>query len=101
MIRNWQQDMPSVQAYWIDRILYDVHHKDGHLQRYRDNPDAYMKDVPLPQEIKALIRDNEVGKMYLAGANPYLLRAHCLGVKIPEPVFLASLRAVEGEMRRG
>lgn len=101
MIRNWQQDIPSVQAYWINRILYDVHHKEGHLKRYCDAPDSYMKDIPLPVEIKNLIRDNEVGKMYLAGANPYLLRAHCLGVKIPEPVFLASLRAVAGETRRG
>ena len=101
MIRNWQQDMPSVQAYWINRILYDVHHKVGHLKCYCESPDAYMKDIPLPAHIKSLIRDNEVGKMYLAGANPYLLRAHCLGVKIPEPTFLASLRAVAGETRRG
>ncbi len=101
MIRNWQQDMPSVQAYWINRVLYDVHHKQGHLQQYRDDADAYMKDIPLPAEIKSLIRDNEVGKMYLAGANPYLLRAHCLGVKIPEHAFLTSLRAVAGEARRG
>jgi protocatechuate 4,5-dioxygenase alpha chain len=31
--------------------------------------------------------------MYLAGVNPYLLRAHCLGVRIAEPEFLAGLRA--------
>lgn len=101
MIRNWQQDMPSVQAYWINRVLYDVHHKEGHLRRYRASPDSYMRNIPLPEAIKALIRGNEVGKMYLAGANPYLLRAHCLGVGIPEQVFLASLRAVGGETRRG
>ena len=101
MIRNWQQDMPSIQAFWINRILYDVHHKAGHLKRYCDNPDEYMQDIPLPADIKALIRDNEVGQMYLAGANPYLLRAHCLGVKIPEQTFLESLRAVAAEARRG
>jgi hypothetical protein len=99
--RNWQQYMPTPQAYWIDRILFDVHHKPGHLDQYRSDPDAYMREVPLPAEIKALVRDNQIGAMYLAGANPYLLRAHCLGLRIPEATFLASLRAVAAEVSRG
>jgi protocatechuate 4,5-dioxygenase alpha chain len=99
--RNWQQYMPTPQAYWIDRILYDVHHKPGHLEQYRRDPDAYMREIPLPAEIKALVRDNQIGAMYLAGANPYLLRAHCLGLRIPEATFLDSLRAVAAEVSRG
>ena len=94
MARNWRQYMPTPQAYWINRILFDVHHKPGHLEQYRSDPDAYMSEIPLPAEVKALVRDNEIGAMYLAGANPYLLRAHCLGLRIPEATFLASLRAV-------
>jgi protocatechuate 4,5-dioxygenase alpha chain len=35
--------------------------------------------------------------MYLRGVNPYLLRAHCLGLHIPEKTFLDSLRAVAAE----
>jgi protocatechuate 4,5-dioxygenase alpha chain len=101
MARNWQQYMPTPQAYWIDRILYDVHHKPGHLEQYRRDPDAYMREIPLPAEIKALVRDNQIGAMYLAGANPYLLRAHCLGLRISEAVFLDSLRAVAAEVSRG
>lgn len=98
---NWQLDMPSTQAYWIDRVLYDIHHKEGHLARYTTDPAAYLAPIPLSEPIKSLIRDDAIGELYLAGANPYLLRAHCLGLHIPETQFLASLRAVAGEARHG
>jgi len=92
--RNWRQDMPTADAYWMNKVLYEVHHLASHLERYRADPDAYMNDTPLPAPLKAAIRDNDIGAMYLAGVNPYLLRAHCLGLGIPEPVFLQSLRRV-------
>jgi protocatechuate 4,5-dioxygenase alpha chain len=94
MSRNWRQDMPTPQAYWMNRVLFDVHHQASHLQRYQASPEAYMKDIPLEADLKAAIRDNNIGAMYLAGVNPYLLRAHCLGLHIPEQTFLESLRAV-------
>jgi len=94
MQRNWRLDMPSANAYWMDKVLYEVHHQASHLERYRNDPDAYMSGVPLPAPLKSAIRDNDIGAMYLAGVNPYLLRAHCLGLGIPEPVFLESLRRV-------
>ena len=100
-MRNWRQDMPSVEAYWIGRILYDVHHKKGHLERYKADPLQYMAAVPLSDESKILIRDNQIGQLFLAGANPYLLRAHCLGLGIPEAEFLNSLRAVANEAGYG
>jgi Aromatic-ring-opening dioxygenase LigAB, LigA subunit len=101
MTRNWRQDMPSINAYWMDRILFDVHHAPGHLGRYKENPDAYMADISLPDALKAAIRDNDIGQMYLAGANPYLLRAHCLGLHISEKDFLTSLKAVSKEAGYG
>lgn len=101
MSRNWRQDMPSVHAYWIDRVLFDVHHVAGHLERYKQSPDAYMAAIPLPDSLKAIIRDNQIGQMFLAGANPYLLRAHCLGLHISEVEFLTSLRAVAKEAGYG
>lgn len=92
--RNWRQDMPTIEAYWMNRVLYDVHHKASDLERYKADPDAYMAAIPLPTRLKAAIRDNEIGALYVAGVNPYLLRAHCLGLHIPEKTFLDSLRAV-------
>lgn len=91
---NWRQAMPSSEAYWMNRVLYDIHHVDSHLQRYKADPDAYMAHIPLAEGMKAAIRDNDIGAMYLAGVNPLLLRAHCLGLQIPEATFVASLRAV-------
>lgn len=101
MNRNWRHDMPTIDAYWINRVLYDVHHKPDHLERYKLDPDGYMAANPLPQHLKTAIRDNDIGRMYVAGANPYLLRAHCLGLHIPEPHFVASIQAVTAEVERG
>jgi len=100
-MRNWRQEIPSVEAYWIGRVLYDVHHKPGHLARYKGDPDAYMAEIPLASTAKAMIRDNRIGDLYLAGANPYLLRAHCLGLEISETVFVGSLRAISKEAGYG
>lgn len=99
--RNWRQDMPTPDAYWMNRVLYDVHHQASHLERYKASPDEYMREIPLAARLKAMIRDNDIGAMYLAGVNPYLLRAHCLGLHIPEQEFLASLRAVAAEVGHG
>jgi protocatechuate 4,5-dioxygenase alpha chain len=98
---NWRQAMPTTEAYWMNRVLFDVHHKPDHLQRYLDSPDIYMQEIPLSAEKRAAIRDNDIGTMYLAGVNPYLLRAHCLGLRISERTFLESLRAVGTEVNHG
>lgn len=102
--RNWRQDMPTPEAYWMNKVLFDVHHQPSHLERYKADPEAYMQGIPLPAPLKAAIRDNDIGAMYLAGVNPYLLRAHCLGLHLSEKLFVESLRAVgemEGEVRHG
>lgn len=94
MARNWVHDMPNADAYWADRVLYDVHHQPSHLDRFKQDADAYMAAVPLPANLKAAIRDNDIGSLYRAGVNPYLLRAHCLGMRMPEVEYLAALRAI-------
>ena len=101
MSSNWRQDMPSAEAYWIDRVLYDIHHRPADLQRYLSDPKAYLQDFPISDANKASMLANNIGAMYLAGANPYLLRAHSLGLHIPEPTFLASIRAVAEEACHG
>jgi protocatechuate 4,5-dioxygenase alpha chain len=80
----------------MSRILYDIHHNAQDLERYKLDPDAYMKDASLSAPLKAAIRDNDIGAMYLQGVNPLLLRAHCLGLGIAEKAFVDSLKAVDG-----
>lgn len=94
---NWVQAFPTPDCYWMSRILYDIHHQASHLERYRTDPDAYMAEFPLAPTHKAAIRDNDIGAMYLQGVNPLLLRAHCLGLRIPEADFVASLRRIQAD----
>jgi Aromatic-ring-opening dioxygenase LigAB, LigA subunit len=94
MKSNWIQQIPSQESYWMNRVLFDVHHDESRLARYLENPEAYLDSIPLALEMKKAIRDNDIATMYRAGVNPYLLRAHCLGLRIPESVFLESLQSV-------
>jgi hypothetical protein len=92
--RNWQLDIPDATAYWIDRILFDVQHKRPDFERFVADRLAYMEGMPLPAVARDALRDDDFGQMYLCGANPYLIRAHCLALRVSEEQFLASLRAV-------
>ena len=91
---NWQEMMPSTRAYLMDKVLYELHHKPDHLEAYNQDADAYLARFELPQDLADCIKGNDVAKMYLSGVNPYLLRAHCIGVKIPEDVSLGALRSL-------
>lgn len=91
---NWQEMMPSTRAYLMDKVLYELHHKPDHLEAYRQDADAYLARFGLPSDLARCIKENDVANMYLSGVNPYLLRAHCIGVKIPEDVSLAALRSL-------
>lgn len=91
---NWQEMMPSTRAYLMDKVLYELHHKPDHLEAYRQDADAYLARFRLPPDLARCIKENDVAEMYLSGVNPYLLRAHCIGVKIPEDVSLAALRSL-------
>jgi len=95
MTRNWRHPVPAPDCYAMSRILYDIHHHENALARYKADPDEYMASSPLSPRLKAAIRNNDIGAMYLEGVNPLLLRAHCLGLKIPESEFVASLKAIE------
>ncbi len=94
MSRNWVQAIPSPEAYWINRVLYDTQHKPAEMARFDADPAAYCRDMPLTEAAKAHLAGPDIGQLYLAGANPYLLRAHCLHLRIPEADYLGALRAV-------
>lgn len=97
MTTNWVQPMPTVEAYRIDRILYDVQHDPAEEARFFADPDAYIAGVELSDRARAALKSTDVGALYLLGANPYLLRAYCLQLRMPEAAYLAALRAVGGQ----
>lgn len=86
--------MPSTRAFMMNKVLYELHHKPDHLEAYKADADSYLARFGLPEDLAACIRTNDVAQMYLSGVNPYLLRAHCIGVRIPEEVSLAALRSL-------
>jgi len=92
MTSNWRHDMPTVEAYWLDKVLYELHHNADDLARYRRDPLGYLKRYPLSETMRRAIQENDVAQLYLCGVNPYLLRAHCIGMRIPEQESLAALR---------
>lgn len=98
--RNWVQDIPSQEAYAINKILYRVQHDRAEETRFFADPAAYIQDAPLSDAARAALGKTDVGQLYLLGANPYLLRAYCLQLRMPEPEYLAALRAV-GDDRHG
>ena len=89
---NWRQMMPTPEAYWLDKVLFELHHKPEDLEHYRRDPHGYLTRYPLTEKMKAAILGNDVAGLYLSGVNPYLLRAHCIGMRIPEKDSLAALR---------
>jgi hypothetical protein len=97
MSKNWRLEMPSPESYWIDRVLFEVQHNADARRRFKADPETYLKSVPLPAERKAELSASAFGPLYLAGANPYLLRAHCLAMDISEDDFLAQMRAVSDD----
>jgi Aromatic-ring-opening dioxygenase LigAB, LigA subunit len=97
---NWRQSMPTAEAYWLDKVLYELHHKPDDLEQFRKDANAYLERYPLTAKMKTAIVENDVAALYLSGVNPYLLRAHCIGMRIPEAVSLAALRGA-GERSGG
>ena len=94
---NWVHLMPTTEAYLLGQVFYRVHHNADELEAYRQDPDEYLSRYPLTAKLLTAIRENDVATMYRTGVNPYLLRALCIGVGIPEDVSLAALRSVADE----
>lgn len=94
---NWRLMMPTTEACLLDKVLYELHHKPDDLAAYNQDKAAYLARFNLSPDMAAKISGNDVAGLYEAGVNPYLLRAHCIGVRIPEDVSLAALRSLMKE----
>jgi protocatechuate 4,5-dioxygenase alpha chain len=71
------------------------------MARFQADPAAYCRDMPISAERQAQLVKPDIGALYLAGTNPYLLRAHCIGLRISEEAYLGALRAVDEEAANG
>jgi len=90
---NWRLSMPTTEAYLLNKVLYRLHHNADDLAAYNADKQEYLSRYGLPVKLARMIAGNDVAGLYEAGVNPYLLRAHCIGVRIPEDVSIAALRS--------
>jgi Aromatic-ring-opening dioxygenase LigAB, LigA subunit len=93
-VRNWVQGIPSQEAYALNKILFKVQHDRAEEVRFFADPEQYIGETDLSNEARTALASTDVGKLYELGVNPYLLRAYCLQLRMPEPDYLAALRAV-------
>ena len=89
---NWVHQMPTAEAYGLNKVLFELHHNAGHLARYQEDGAGYLGGFELTPRAREAILGNDVEQLYRLGCNPYLLRAHCIGMRIPEAESLAALR---------
>lgn len=93
--RNWIEHIPSLEAYRIDRILFDIQHDRKAEEKFFADPKAYIAASDISETARRALAETDIGQIYLLGANPYLLRAYCLQLRVPEADYLRALRAVE------
>ena len=99
-MKNWSQAIPTPEAYWVNRVLFDTQHQPELMARFLADPVRYLADLPLSQVSRAALIGNHIAPLYRAGANPYLLRAHCLTLGVTEVDYLQALRSI-GETTHG
>jgi protocatechuate 4,5-dioxygenase alpha chain len=99
---NWIHPLPSPEMFRINRVLYDIqHNREKEAAFFADKADFVGRYPALSEQSRSAIITCDIGKLYLLGANPYLLRAYCLQLRVPEQEYLDALRAVAGEPADG
>lgn len=88
--------MRTRDSYLLNKLFYDTQQVET-MATYRHNADAFLDGYGLSPELRAMVERNDIGAMYRAGANPYLLRYYCVNMGVPEPDFLGALAALKDE----
>lgn len=88
--------MHTRDSYMLNKLFYDTQLAET-MAAYRQNVEVFLDGYELSPELRAVVERNDIGAMYRAGANPYLLRYYCVNLGVPEPEFLAALAALKDE----
>ena len=95
MSSNWVHPLPSPEVFRINRVLYDIQHDRDKETAFFSDKTNFLNNYPaISPQSRAAIIECDIGTLYLLGANPYLLRAYCLQLRIPEQEYLQALREV-------
>ncbi len=85
--------MSSTDRFYLNKLFYDTQRAEV-LAAYRQDPAGFLDGYQLSPETRTAVDRNDIGAMYRAGANPYLLR-YCVNRGVPEPEFLGALAALK------
>lgn len=39
-VNNWRHNVVPIEAYWLDKVLYELHHKADDLAHYERDPEG-------------------------------------------------------------
>jgi protocatechuate 4,5-dioxygenase alpha chain len=95
-VRNWVQDVATEGAYAIGKVLFAVQHDPAEEASFFRDPAAYLDHTSLDAAARKAVIECDVATLYSLGVNPYLVRAYCLQLRMPEAEYIAALRSVKG-----
>jgi len=88
-----------MSLYSVQKFLYQLNRDPKVQQRYRAERDALLAEYELDDEELAAIRDGDIGKLYVLGANGQLLMHFAPLLGMPWAEYLEAMR--EGVRRYG
>ena len=87
--------MSSQDRVLLNQFFYDVQQADGQAA-YREDRGLVLNRYAFSPALRTAIETTDIGALYQAGANPYLLRFYCVNLGVPEPEYVQALHALRG-----
>lgn len=91
-----------MSIYAVNRMCHQLMHDKNHRYAMQNDPERIIAGLDLTNEERSAILAGDVGKLYLLGANAFLLgyltRFEVLGLTLP--VYNERMRSVDGQTPR-
>ena len=88
-----------MSLYALQKFLYHLNRDPRVQQRWSSDRDALLDEYELDAEERAAVRDGDIGKIYVLGANGQLLMHFAALLGMPWADYIESMR--EGVRRHG
>jgi hypothetical protein len=83
----------AMTDYWVSKLFFDLHHDPELAGEYRANMSAVIDRYQIKPDIRKALLDDDVCRLAPL-VNAYLLRFYFQVRGMPEPEFIAKLRAM-------
>jgi hypothetical protein len=79
-------------VYAVQKLLWDIRRNPMLAQRFHDDPDAVVDDYGITGDERDAMRTLDLGRLYEAGVNPYLLYFCALQLGVPRQEYYERIR---------